>query len=170
MADAAQLEASRVLWDAVAELNREFAAQREIWLSPTAALDYEIEIQGARTSRVPVLTHLKQTHDGVYLVAVNVDENSVSYRVLFPDAPDEITRIAGNGSARLADGRDRWCSGWVRCNCLEADGPLGSRTGSSICFLDHERARTDGLHSGLCHRIRVREYLCALARVWKYVW
>ncbi|CAN0553654.1 unnamed protein product, partial [Laminaria digitata] len=91
VADVAQREASRILWGAVAELNREFADQRELWLSPTADLDYVVEIQGARTSRVPVLTHLKQTRDGLYLVAVNVDENSVGYRVSFSDAPGEIT-------------------------------------------------------------------------------
>lgn len=105
VADAAQLETSRTLWDAVVGLNREFSNQRELWLSPTADLEYEVEIHGARNSRVPVLTQLKQTRDGLYLVAVNVDENSVGYRVSPEYALVDLKKIAGNGSAELLDGR-----------------------------------------------------------------
>ncbi|MEK9833193.1 MAG: hypothetical protein VW453_11420, partial [Rhodospirillaceae bacterium] len=61
-----QIAESRALWGAVSRLNRELAAQSDIWLSPTADLDYRVEIRGARTSATPVRTQLKRTRDGLF--------------------------------------------------------------------------------------------------------
>jgi len=103
-ASARQIEASRELWGAVTTFNAEFAAQRELWLSPTAALDYQVEHRGARTSQAPVRTQLKQTREGLYLVAVNVDGDPVDFRVEFETPVTGILRVAGDEAIQIRDG------------------------------------------------------------------
>ncbi|MBO6783711.1 MAG: hypothetical protein JJ899_10640 [Alphaproteobacteria bacterium] len=104
-ASSSQIEGSRRLWQAVSRLNRELAAHREIWLSPTSRLDYDVEIRGAKTSTDPFRTHLKRTRDGLYLIGVNVDDSPVDVRIRprFPLAALELR--AGDAPLSLRDGR-----------------------------------------------------------------
>jgi hypothetical protein len=100
-----QLEASRKLWDAVVALNREFIEQQELWLSPTEDRAYQVEIRGGQTSRVPIRTQLKTARDGWYLVAVNVDEDPVDFRIGFDTPVERIALVAGDDVAAIQDGR-----------------------------------------------------------------
>lgn len=100
-----QLAASRRLWDAVVALNAELTAQPELWLSPTADRDYRVEIRGGHTSRVPFRTQLKAARDGLYLVAVNVDEAPVDFRIVFDTPVSRITHLAGDDVAGVHGGR-----------------------------------------------------------------
>ena len=104
-ASARQMAESRDLWDAVVALNPEFTEQRELWLSPTADRDYQVEIRGGHTSRVPVRTQMKKTRDGLYLVAVNVDEDPVDFRIGFDTPVESLARVAGDDGAAILDGR-----------------------------------------------------------------
>lgn len=103
-ATARQLAASRELWDGVAALNAEFTAQRELWLSPSADLEYQVEHRGARTSAAPVRTQLKQTRESLFLVAVNMDADPVDFRVRFETGVTQISLKAGDAVAEIRDG------------------------------------------------------------------
>ena len=100
-----QLVVSRELWDAVVALNTELTHQPELWLSPTADRDYQVEIRGGHTSRIPVRTQLKKTRDGLYLVAVNVDEDPVDFRIGFDTPVERLALVAGDDGAAILDGR-----------------------------------------------------------------
>lgn len=104
-ADDRQIAKSRALWNAVSRLNRELAAQTDIWLSPTADMDYRVEIRGARTSRDPMRTQLKRTKDGLLLAGVNVDDTPVDFRVSMPRGIAAFERVAGDAQAAVTNGR-----------------------------------------------------------------
>lgn len=103
-ADDRQIGKSRALWVAVSRLNRELAAQTEIWLSPTADLGYRVDIRGAHTSRTPVRTQLKRTPDGLVLAGVNVDDTPVEFRVSMARGIASFDAVAGDAEASLRDG------------------------------------------------------------------
>ena len=100
-----QISESRTLWTAVARINRELAAQTEIWLSPTADMDYRVEIRGARTSRDPVRTQLKRTKDGLVLAGVNIDDTPVEVRISLPYGIAAIVPVAGDTQVSLRNGQ-----------------------------------------------------------------
>lgn len=104
-ASARQMAESRDLWNAVVALNPEFTEQRELWLSPSADRNYQIEIRGGHTSGVPIRTQLKATRDGLYLVAVNVDEDRVDFRIGFDTPVESLILVAGDDAAAILDGR-----------------------------------------------------------------
>lgn len=99
-----QITQSRNLWAAVSRLNRELSSQSELWLSPTAGEDYDVHISGARTSRDPVRTQLKQTADGLVLAGVNVDDTPVEFRVTMPRRIASIDPVAGDAVTSLRNG------------------------------------------------------------------
>jgi hypothetical protein len=105
LADVSQMDASRKLWYAIAALNAELSEHRELWLSPTAKIDYQVEIRGARTSRTPIRTQLKKTSDGLFLVAVNVDEDPVDFRIGFKTPIESIKFIVGETTLATDDGK-----------------------------------------------------------------
>jgi hypothetical protein len=73
---------SRLLWTAIARLNGELNQLASAILSPTARLDYTVEVEG---DGAPVRTLLKDTGGGLVLIAVNVANMPVQVRFSFPE-------------------------------------------------------------------------------------
>ncbi len=104
-AEPGQIRQSRALWGAIAQLNGELASQRDIWLSPTAEVDYAIEVRGARMSSTPVRTQLKKTRSGLFLVGVNADDHPVEMRITMKRRVTGFDKFAGDADLMLRDGR-----------------------------------------------------------------
>lgn len=79
---------SRMLWRAITRLNGELARLAPAILSPTARLDYSVatggEVDGGASASVRTI--LKDTGDGLVLIAVNVENKPVQVRFGFPQA------------------------------------------------------------------------------------
>jgi hypothetical protein len=73
---------SRSLWGAIAKLNGELARLAPAILSPTARMKYDVVF--GEDEAAPVRTILKETSDGWILIAVNVENKSVSAKFVFP--------------------------------------------------------------------------------------
>ena len=87
------LAASRSLWHATLALNNELHALAPALLSPTAAADYEVMVEGKAVSAAPVRTILKE-QDGLWtLIAVNLDDAALRARITFPVALQRVDRV-----------------------------------------------------------------------------
>jgi hypothetical protein len=82
-----QVRASRELWAAAAELNAELRRLTPALLSPTAKVEYHVELNGAwpAITKEPIRTLLKTEPSGkLVLLVVNVDDAPQQVRVRFP--------------------------------------------------------------------------------------
>ncbi len=107
VADAAQLAASRALWREAARINGELATLRPALLSPTSSRPYRVAILGQGNSRAPVRTMLKEWEGAATLIAVNVDDVPVTWRVRF-DSPVTPSRAVFDSKAAPASVPNGW--------------------------------------------------------------
>ena len=96
---------SKALWRTVVALNREITALRDVWLSPTAAIDHVVEVRGMARSDTPVRTMLKAVGSGLVLVMVSVDDAPLEFRVRLDDQVLAIDRLAGDARAAARGGQ-----------------------------------------------------------------
>ncbi|MBT5109933.1 MAG: hypothetical protein HOM25_14740 [Rhodospirillaceae bacterium] len=99
---------SRLLWSAIARLNGELTRLAPAILSPTARVDYAVEIEGgADGGDAPVRTLLKDTGEGLVLIAVNVENKPVRVRFSFPKSVGTPKPyFSGQAESRINDGTE----------------------------------------------------------------
>jgi len=89
-----QLIASKELWMAAEQTNKELLALTPSILSPTVKdTDYKVEITGESVTEAPIQCLLKPHPDGGFvLLTVNTDDAVLNVKYLFPEKIGQVTR------------------------------------------------------------------------------
>jgi hypothetical protein len=101
----AQLAKSRRLWQAVEKLNGELKVLTSAILSPTAAMEIEVDHRGQSITPMPIRTLLKRMPDGSHVMfAVNLDDAPLDVSFRFPAEITAAKRRFYDGDEAVRDG------------------------------------------------------------------
>jgi hypothetical protein len=93
-----QMIASKALWSAAEQINKEIKDLTPSLLSPTVKdVDYKVEISGEAVTEMPINCMLKPHPDGGYvLLTVNVDDAVLNVKYTFPEKLQEVVKMYEN--------------------------------------------------------------------------